>query len=66
MQKFSGKEEENMKRQNGVRAGYDTFLSRALQASFGCSDIFNTLNEAYLLPSIVLHRHHFASFTKAR
>ena len=40
-----------MKRTNGARAAYDTFLSRVLQAGFGCVAlaIFNTLKEALSL-----------------
>ena len=58
-QKFSGKrnkEEENMKRPNGVRATYDTFFLCALQAGFGYAAVFSMLKEAYPWPSIGLRR----------
>ena len=35
-----------IKGQNGVQAAYDTLLLRAHQAGFGCTAVFNTLNEA--------------------
>ena len=54
-----------MKRTNGVQVAYDAFLLHALQADFGCAVVFNTLNEAYLCPSIVLRHHHLASFIEA-
>ena len=50
---------------NGIRETYDTFLSRALQAGFGCTVIFNTSKEAYPWPSILLHRCCWANFAKA-
>ena len=40
----------NMKRTNGVRAAYDTFLLRELQVTFGCAADFNTSKEAYPWP----------------
>ena len=70
VQKFGGKEEEeveenNMKRTNGVTAVDGTLLLCALQAGFDCAVIFNTLKEDYLCPWIALCHHHLASFTKA-
>ena len=63
---FSGKENKNnMKRQNGVRAAYDAFLLRALQAAFGHTAVVNTSKEAYLWPLIVLCHCCLASFTEA-
>ena len=47
-----------MKRTNGVRVTYDTFLLHALQAGFGCAAVFSTLKEAYPWLSIVLHHRH--------
>ena len=43
-----------MKRTNGVRAACGTFLLCALQAEFGFPAFFNTSNEAYPWPLIVL------------
>ena len=54
-----------MKRTNWVRAAYDAFLLRVLQVDFGCAALFNTSNEAYLWPSIVICRCHLASFAEA-
>ena len=45
-QKFCGKNKNNMKRQNGVRATYDAFLLHALQAGFGYATVVNTSKEA--------------------
>ena len=53
-QKFCGKNKNNMKRLNGVREAYDAFHLRALQVAFGCTAVFNTSKEAYLLLLIVL------------
>ena len=39
--------DKDMKRTNGVRAAYDTFLLRALQVAFGYAAIVNTSKEAY-------------------
>ena len=67
-QKFSGKENKknnNMERQNGVRAPYVTFLLRAHRAGFGCVIVLNTLEEAYLWTSTVLRRRRLASFAEA-
>ena len=61
---FSGREEENMKKQNGERAAFATFLLCVLQAGFGCAAVFNTSKEAYPWPSIVLHCHRLASFAE--
>ena len=33
-----------MKRQNGVRAAYDAFLSCVLQAGFGCTVIIDVMS----------------------
>ena len=63
-QKFGGKNK-NMKRTNGVRAAHDTFLLRALQTDFGCAAVFNTSNEAYPWPLIVLCHRHLSSFAEA-
>ena len=46
-QKFSGKENKNMKRTNGVQAAYDTFLLRVLLVAFRCGAVFNASKEAY-------------------
>ena len=54
-----------MKRTNGVRAAYDASLLHALQAEFGCAAIFNTSNEAYPWPLIVLCHRCLASFAEA-
>ena len=43
-----------MKITYGVTAAYAAFLLRALQADFGCAAVFNTSNEVYLWPLIVL------------
>ena len=64
-QKFCGKNKKNMKRTNGVRAAYDTFLLRELQVAFGCAADFNTYKEAYPWPLIVLCHCRLASFTEA-
>ena len=48
-----------------VQAAYDTFLLLALLADFGCAAIFNTLNEDYPCPSIVLCRRRLSSFVEA-
>ena len=62
---FGGKNKNNMKRQNGVRAAYDTFLLHAHQVAFGYAAVVNTSKEAYLWPLIVLCHCRLASFTEA-
>ena len=63
-QKFCGKNRNNMKRINGVRAAYDAFLLRELQVAYGCAAIVNTSEEAYPWPLIVLYHCRLASFTE--
>ena len=64
VQKLGGKNK-NMKRTNGVRAAYDAFVLRALQTDFGCAAVFDTSNEAYPWPLIVLRHRCLSSFTEA-
>ena len=45
-QKFSGKKNKNMKRQNRVRAAYNAFLLRVLQVAFGYAAVLNTSKES--------------------
>ena len=52
------------KRKNGVRAADGAFFLRTFQAGFGYTAVFNTSNEAYQRPSIVLRSHRLASFTE--
>ena len=49
---------------NVLMAAYGTFLLQALQTDFGCAAVFiiHPLNELYPWSSIVLCRHHLASF----
>ena len=61
---LGGKKEENMKRQNGVRAAYDAFLLRALQVAFGYAAVINTSKEAYPWPLIGLCHYRLARFTE--
>ena len=56
----------NAKRTNGVRAAYDAFLLHALQTDFGCAAVFNTSNEAYPWPLIVLCHCRLSGFAEAR
>ena len=61
---FGGKNKNNMKRTNGVRAAYDAFLLRELQVAFGYAVIVNTSKEAYPWPLIVLSHCCLASFAE--
>ena len=65
MQKFSGKENKNMKRQDGVPAACDTFFLYVLHVDFGYIVVLNPTLKVYPWPSIVLLRCGSASFTKA-
>ena len=56
----------NMKRTNGVRAAYDTFLLRGFQVAFGCAADFNISKEAYPCPLIVVCHRRLASFAETR
>ena len=57
--KFAGKEN------NGMTTTCVTFLLHVLQADFGCAAVFNTSNEAYPWPSIVLRHRPLASFAES-
>ena len=65
MQKFSGKENKNMKRQNGITAACDAFFLHVLQVEFGYIVVLNLLIKAYPWPSIVLLRRDSANFAEA-
>ena len=66
MQKFSGKKNKNMKRQNGATVACNAFFLHVLQVDFGYTAVLNPLIKAYPWPSIVLLCHGLASFTEAR
>ena len=66
VQKFSGKNNKNMKRQNEVTAACDAFFLHVLQVDFGYIAVLNPLIRAYPWPSIALLCHGLTSFAEAR